>query len=101
MRIMGRFTSAHIEITAGIGRANLIKYMRALREAGFIRVTQPRVSGRPGSYDVYQLVRNSGPKAPMLWRNGQVFDPNTESVYGEAKEAESQAEVKVEEAVND
>lgn len=79
MRVMRRFTSADLLMTCpAIGESGLHKYMRALANTGFTRCVQPRVSGRPGSRDVWMLVRDTGPQAPIKrWKGGGVFDPNT------------------------
>lgn len=81
MRVMRRFTSADILTTAEIGYSNLRDYLRALRGAGFVAIVQPRVSGRPGSRDLYQLLRDSGPQAPFHSRDDSMLDANTGIVY--------------------
>lgn len=85
MRIMVRFTAPQICTTSSIRSDNLGRYIRALLMAGYLRIAQERVNGRPGSFRAYQLIRNTGPKPPISWRTGQVFDQNTGIVYGEPK----------------
>jgi len=84
IRILRRFTSAQVEATATIKRDNATRYITGLLRAGYLRVSQANVSGCPGSFHVYQLVRDTGPLAPILWENGQVFDPNTSQAYGDS-----------------
>lgn len=85
MRVMRRFTSAQVEATAEIASDNLKRYMRGLVAGGYLRIDVPRVSGRPGSFNVYLLVRNTGPRSPILWTDGRVYDPNDDEIYGESK----------------
>lgn len=81
MRIMRRFTRDDLLTTADVGKSNLEKYLKALIHVDIVRVAVPRVSGRPGSRDVLQLIVNTGPKPPVPWKNGQVYDPNTDMVH--------------------
>lgn len=50
-------------------------YMLYLEKAGYLRLLQ---KGRPGAAARYALIKSrwSGPKAPMVQRVQQVFDPN-------------------------
>lgn len=78
MRIMRRFTTAELVMTSDIGESAVMKYCRALAQAGFLRCVLPRVSGRAGSRDVWQLVRDTGPHAPIRrWDGSGVYDRNT------------------------
>lgn len=82
MRIMRRFTSADLMTTSEAGETAVQKYVRALAAAGYLRLVQARVSGRPGSRDVWLLLRDSGPLAPIRRRDGTgVFDSNTHQVW--------------------
>lgn len=49
--------------------------MRALCKAGYLRVVQPRRLGVAGGDAVYQLLRDSGPLAPRIGKQG-LLDPN-------------------------
>lgn len=84
MRIMrARFTTADLLTTADSSESAVHKYCRALGQAGFLRLVQGRVSGRPGSRDVWALVRDTGPTAPIRRHDGRgVFDPNTGLAWG-------------------
>lgn len=55
------------------------KYCQALRLAGYLITTSP---GGPGKQERFRFVasRYSGPRAPMLQRVRQVFDPNLKRV---------------------
>lgn len=83
MRILRRFDTGQLQATAEAGETAVAKYVKALRQAGYLRVEVARVSGRPGSRDQLALVRNSGPLAPIRRRDSTgVFDPNTRCVWG-------------------
>jgi len=82
MRVMKRFTTADLLTVASIGESMVHKYVHALATSGHLRCVQPRVSGRPGSRDVWQLVRDTGPKAPIKRWKGGVYDANTGVAYG-------------------
>lgn len=84
MRIMrARFTAADLVSTGSASESAVHKYCRALARAGFLRLVQARVSGRPGSRDVWALVRDTGPAAPIRREDGTgVFDPNTGVAWG-------------------
>ncbi|PKR55503.1 hypothetical protein [Thalassospira marina] len=61
-------------------RENARKYLRALELAGYLRVL-PRQKGEAATsngFKRFQLIRQTGPRAPEVKRGGQhVFDPNT------------------------
>lgn len=85
MRIYrSRFTTADLITTARAGDSAVAKYVRALAQAGYLRLVQARVSGRPGSRDVWCLVRGvDSPVAPIRRRDGSgVYDPNTRVAWG-------------------
>lgn len=81
MRVMRRFSMPELMATASIGKINVRKYVGALRRFGYVRLACAS-RFEPGSFHVFQLIRNTGPKAPILRSNGEVFDPNTEALYG-------------------
>jgi hypothetical protein len=82
MRIMRRFTRAAVLTTADIRKSNLGKYVKALQHAGYLRVAKACISGRAGSHEVLELIKDNGPKAPIVGNDGQVFDPNDQQFYG-------------------
>lgn len=82
MRIMRQFSRSDLVATAEAGVTGVERYVRALLGAGYVRLVQARVSGRPGSRDRFALVRDSGPLAPIARRDGSgVFDPNTQQAW--------------------
>lgn len=90
MRIMRRFTRAAVLTTADIKKSNLGKYVNALRHAGYLRVARASISGKAGSHEVLELIKDTGPKAPIVGNDGQVFDPNDQKLYGSQVAAQKQ-----------
>lgn len=90
MRIMRRFTRADLLTVAQVGKDNLRKYVQALIEVGIVKVATERVNGRPGSRETLQLVQDLGPKSPVMWTNGEVFDPNHKLVHYVPKDSDEQ-----------
>lgn len=82
MRVMRRFTTADILTTSEIEKSNLDVYLRGLYRTGYLVLVHDRVNGRPGSRNVWQLVRDTGPSAPFYRRSdGSMLDANTGFVY--------------------
>lgn len=88
MRVLRRFTLPQLEATAGISRANAKWYVLRLRFSGHVRLAQANISGRAGSHALYQLVRDSGPQAPIACVDGHVYDPNLDQYFGEARDGD-------------
>jgi len=84
IRILAEFTprdiAAHATTdTVRVSEASARSYCGLLHRTGFLRVVYPsRPKKNPA---VYRLIRNSGPKAPMIQRVKRVFDPNTNEVF--------------------
>lgn len=81
MRILRRFTSAQIETAAPIAHDNAARFIKQLLTTGYLRLDQKRIPGRPASYNVYVLARNSGPLCPICWTDGRVHDPNLDKTF--------------------
>lgn len=93
MRVLRRFTTADLLTTAACGQSQVHKYCRALARTGYLRLHLARVSGRPGSRDVWLLVRDSGPEAPIRRQDGSgVYDPNTRAVHPVQQAVQAEAE---------
>jgi hypothetical protein len=76
MRVLRRFTIPDLSATAECHRDNVRKFLKTLTGAGYLRVVAPRRSGVKGGYQVWMLIRNTGPVAPRLQSDGRLFDPN-------------------------
>lgn len=81
MRVLGTFTVPQLCMAAETTPSNARFYLRALQAAGYVKKVRACESGKAGSYDVWSLVRNSGPEAPVWRKNQTVFDPNTNHTY--------------------
>jgi len=85
MRIMKVFTApeiAQISSTAGVSvtEATAQSYIGMLFATGYLVVIEKANPG-VGRKASYRLVRNSGPKPPMIQRVKRVYDPNTGQVH--------------------
>ncbi|MEJ5227219.1 helix-turn-helix domain-containing protein [Thermodesulfovibrio sp.] len=73
------FTIDEIAVLTGVKQSTVRAYLTILVSVGYIRKTSSQklpAKGRPK--DVYRLIKNTGPKAPMLRRC--LYDPNTEGL---------------------
>ncbi len=100
MRMSGKFTVPEIlrlaarPGTRGGSADNLHRYLRALEQAGYVRRLPVRQRGTaPGSngFIRWMLVRDSGPQAPTVRRDGSVLDRNTGEIIGEEGDHEQAA----------
>lgn len=87
MRIMRTFTIPDILATADIGEHNLRRFILRLERAGYLARVKSNNNGQAGSRTIYRLARNSGPKVPVLWNDGGVYDPNLDRIFGQPEEA--------------
>lgn len=93
MRIMrSGFSSPELATVSEVSAKNTAEYVRALRKAGFLRLTVKHVHGQAGSADRFALVRNTGPLSPIKHRHGGVYDRNTGTRWGDDGKPVSDAE---------
>jgi hypothetical protein len=90
MRIMRRFTRSDLLTTATISTKNMQKFVKALVAVGIVRVAAARPNSKAGSVELLQLAQDLGPKAPVVWTNGEVFDPNHNEVHYVPKDSDEQ-----------
>lgn len=86
MRIMRRFSLPELVTTTTppVAYKTAAKYVARLRRCGYVRLTQPRHLGQPGSRDQLALVRDTGPAAPIPRHQAvAVYDPNTGRNWGD------------------
>jgi hypothetical protein len=81
MRILRRFTMPQACATAGLTEDNARRYLIGLERAGFVRVVLENDSGKAGSFKTYALVKDTGPSAPILRKDGSTYDRNTRTVF--------------------
>jgi len=84
MRMMAQFSPRDITIHATtdevtVKSATAASYLSFLYRTGYLRRLQKAVPGRQQA--IYRLIRNTGPRAPMIQRVKRVFDPNTGEIY--------------------
>lgn len=84
MRQLLRFEIAELAMTTGVPYATARDFAYGLARVGYLRsqrVGRGELTG--GSKYVYQLVRNTGPKPPVV-RAADVYDPNEDRAYTSA-----------------
>lgn len=80
MRRLTQFTptdlAAHSNVPdLPVSREKAQHYCRRLCAAGYLRVRQTAIPGQREA--IYQLIRDTGPAAPVIRRVTGIFDPNT------------------------
>jgi transcriptional regulator with XRE-family HTH domain len=80
IRILRVFTIPQLQTTAGISEGNAFMFVRRLVRAGYLRIVKECEINHPGSRTVYRLVRDTGPRQPIPWNSGEVYDQNTRGV---------------------
>ncbi|MCC7082206.1 MAG: hypothetical protein IT530_16155 [Burkholderiales bacterium] len=80
MRSLRVFDLGQVMSVSEIERWNAAKFIRALAYTGFLREV---ASANPGRRmcTTWRLVRDCGPRAPVIRSMGEVFDPNSGLVY--------------------
>lgn len=78
MRVLRRFTAADLQATAEVSRASATRYLKALHDAHYITPLSGQHHGR-AQFTQYRLVRNSGPLAPRVSRDGKAHDMNADA----------------------
>jgi hypothetical protein len=81
MRRHQQFTIAELQALSEIGEDNARKYLKALAAVGIVKVIKERRSGEVLGHIVWQLAKDLGPKRPLTWKDGRVYDPNTDTVF--------------------
>lgn len=82
MRVLVRFDSNELVITTEANDRTVSSFLRALHKAGYVRMIKRQAGGRIGSRHIYQLIRDSGPLAPVVRQDGSgVWDQNTKVLH--------------------
>jgi hypothetical protein len=85
MKMLRDFAAADLAISAStegvkVVEADASEYIRALHRAGYlVQVKPPKTAVSQGRYRLLAS-KNTGPRAPMVQRVKQVFDPNLREV---------------------
>lgn len=80
IRAMQLVTVPEICMITGAKPNNVMRYMRALELAGYVRKQRTKAEG---IWLQYRMVKNTGPKAPVQKLIRQVWDPNTGELWQE------------------
>lgn len=78
MREVREFCVPALIEAVGIQQKNAQKYCKGLLDAGFLISVWDSPSGEKGKFSIYRLVKDPGPLALVLNRDGTVSDPNRE-----------------------
>lgn len=81
MRHLRMFTRPDLEATAEVKAHAVAAYVSALIRSGYLLSVSPYQRGVPGGEEKFRLVKNTGPAAPRVLRDGSIFDPNTANPY--------------------
>ena len=85
MRVMRRFTRGELMTTAEAGQRTVEGYVRALRDAGYLRLARGRVNGPPRSTDTWAPAPDRRPPAPPRPPGRpRRAPPNTQQTWGPA-----------------
>jgi hypothetical protein len=89
MRMIKRFDYRELGVSAStedtpIKERDAADYCKHLLKAGYLKVI---TKATPKSPHRYQLIRDTGPKPPMIQRVKQVYDPNLKQVVWQSKGA--------------
>lgn len=81
MKALKTFTAAELAYAAStdehrVSEEDAKDYLKHLRRAGYLGLAAPHVPGRAQARYQFIAARNTGPKAPMVQRVKQVYDPN-------------------------
>ena len=70
------FSIADVGMVTGVKVGAVLNFLNGLRRVGVVQKII-NDSGLPGSFARYQLVRDLGPKTPIVRRVWTVYDPNS------------------------
>jgi len=77
MRAMKRFTTMDLVLLVEVSWSLANRYCRALRHAGYLREDGKARQGVGRPQNIFRLVKDTGPKAPVIRPVCEVMDPNT------------------------
>ena len=89
MRILRRFTLPELVTVTAVNYDHTRKFLKRLDQAGYVRKLAANDNGRAGSFAVFCLYRDTGPKPPIIGIDGVAYDQNLhrhmEAAYKQAK----------------
>jgi hypothetical protein len=81
MRILRTFTTGQLQICSDVGNDIVHSLVLQLRLLSYVRLIHWYDSDLDGNEHIYQLIRDTGVKAPFLCANGILYDLNTRCIY--------------------
>ena len=81
MRILHIFSASQILICSEISKLVAQEFVCQMYKVNFLRLVEVYDPTVFGSENVYQLIKNTEPNAPLLCADGVVYDINTSSIY--------------------
>ncbi|WP_019500862.1 hypothetical protein [Pseudanabaena sp. PCC 6802] len=83
MRIFKTFTVGDIAMVCGLHEDTVGRYVNKLKQVDYVRVhVSNKGGGKAGAYHTYRLVRDTGPRSPVVLGDGRAFDCNLNQFFG-------------------
>ncbi len=81
MRILHIFSVPQILICSEISELVALEFVYQMHQTNFLRLVERCDAEVFGSENIYQLIENTGPIAPLICADGIVYDINTRTIY--------------------
>jgi hypothetical protein len=81
MRILQTFSIGQLQICSDVCEDIARTFVTQLYQLNYIQLRSCYGSNLGGNEDIYQLINNTGPKAPFLCADGRLYDLNTDCIY--------------------
>jgi hypothetical protein len=81
MRILRTFSKGQLQICSAVGKDVVQTVVSQLCLLTYVRLKTCYHSDLEGKENIYQLIRDTGVKAPFLCANGILYDLNTRCIY--------------------
>ena len=81
MSILQIFSVSQILTCSEISKLVALEFVYQLHQIDFLRLVEGCDAEGLGSENIYQLIENTGPIAPLICADGIVYDINTRTIY--------------------
>jgi len=81
MRILQIFSVSQILICSEISELVALEFVYQMHQTNFLHLVEGCDAEVFGSENIYQLIENTGPIAPLICADGIVYDINTRTIY--------------------
>lgn len=81
MRILHIFSVSQILICSEISELVALEFIYQMHRINFLRLVERCEAEVFGSENIYQLIENTGPIAPLICADGIVYDINSRTIY--------------------